>query len=298
MCFNRLSAALVGAVSATVIVLLLGPQAEGIESAGTLFVNLDAADATAGTATWANAGSLGDFTQVGGPFVSSVGGLVPAVVFDGMDDAYVSVDNAPAGIVGLDATRSIEAWVFNPSIAAEETVVAWGHRGGPDGTNMSFNYGNNGAYGAVGHWGSPDIGWNNAGGAPAANEWHHLVYTYDGTTTRVYADGALANSETMGAGRINTHANTKLAVASQFEPDGVTLTGGLKGSFGIGRVRVHDDVLSDAQILANYSEEKASFPNPPEPPPAVPEMLPAGPIQRYGFNNAAAVICPTACSRG
>ena len=40
-------------------------------------------------------------------------------------------------------------------LAAEpETIVAWGRRGGPDGSNMSFNYGANALFGAVGHWGS------------------------------------------------------------------------------------------------------------------------------------------------
>ncbi len=79
-------------------------------------------------------------------------------------------------------------------------MVSWGHRGGPDGTNMSFNYGFRGEWGAVGHWGGggPDLGWvdnNWTAGVPAANKWHHLVYTYDGTTTRVYSDGLLSNEE-------------------------------------------------------------------------------------------------------
>jgi hypothetical protein len=58
---------------------------------------------------------------------------------------------------------------------------------------MSFNYGSNGGYGAVGHWGE-DVGWN---GAPAPGAWHYLAYTYDGTngnTVRVYADGVLKNT--------------------------------------------------------------------------------------------------------
>ncbi len=51
--------------------------------------------------------------------------------------------------------------MLNPSIASEETIVSWGKRGGPEGTNMAFNYGNDGRYGAVGHWGGDtfDVGW-------------------------------------------------------------------------------------------------------------------------------------------
>ena len=66
---------------------------------------------------------------------------------------------------------------------------------------MSFNYGVNGSYGAVGHWGGgPDLGWidnNNTPGAPAANKWHHLVYTFDEEVYRVYADGQLWNEQSV-----------------------------------------------------------------------------------------------------
>ena len=165
-----------------------------IETAGTLFVDLSATSATAGSPVWTNAGTLGNFIEIGDPRLVTVAGGVSAVVFDGIDDVYQSPVNAPAELTGLDPTRTIEAWVLNPSIAAEETIVSWGHRGGPDGSNISFNYGNNGTYGAVGHWGGADIGWNDAGGAPAANQWHHLVFSYDGTTSRVYSDGALMKS--------------------------------------------------------------------------------------------------------
>ena len=127
--------------------------------------------------------------------------------------------------------------------------------------NMSFNYGTNELFGAVGHWGGngPDIGWNNAGGAPVANQWHHFVYTYDGTTTRVYSDGVLENQEVLGAGAINTHANTKITVASQINADGVTLTNGLFGSLSIAKIRVHDGVLSDADVQNNFDLEKGQF---------------------------------------
>src|SRR6185295_2447577 len=120
---------------------------------------------------------------------------------DGIGGALIP---PPDGIVGPNATCSVEVWAFNPSVVNEETMVSWGKRGGPDGSNLSFNYGSDGRWGAIGHWGNPDIGWNNSGGSPAARHWHHLVYTYDGTTTRVYADGALSNMEVLGAGVLNT----------------------------------------------------------------------------------------------
>src|SRR5690606_31909411 len=107
------------------------------EIADTLFVDLNATVGSAGTASWINAGTLGDFAEVGDPRVVTVPGGVTAVYFDGVDDAYQSAVGAPAGLTGVDPTRTIEAWVLNPSIPDEETIVSWGRRGGPDGSNMS-----------------------------------------------------------------------------------------------------------------------------------------------------------------
>ena len=247
-----------------------------IEVAEELLVDLDANDPSAGDDAWSNAGSSGDFVRVGAPLRTKRGG-VNAVSFneDGRSgDSYESEEAAPLGVTGVDPTRTIEAWVWNPEpLGDEETILSWGNRGGPNGTNMSFNYGIHPLYGAVGHWGGdgPDIGWNNAGGAPAAGAWHHLVYTYDGETTRVYADGALMNSEFLGAGVINTYPNPRISLAQQHEADGAVFTTGLQGMLAIGRVRIHDGVLSDCQINNNYETEKNSYLPPPCPTPGQPD---------------------------
>ncbi len=227
--------------------------------AGELFVDLDAEDGSAGDDPWVNNGTLGDFIRLGAPVAEEIDGQ-PAVTFNGAGDAYQCVDVAPAGLVGVDPTRTIEVWVYNPEIADEETIVAWALRGGPDGTNMSFNYGLNAAFGAVGHWGAgPDIGWYDVRGAPVALQWHHLVYTYEGTTTRVYADGELVNEEVLGLGVINTHAGTPICLAAQYEADGVTLNTGLMGTLSLARVRVHDGTLSAEEVLHNYKQELLPF---------------------------------------
>src|SRR5690606_5542759 len=92
-------------------------------------------------------------------------------------------------------------WAYNGHLRGEESLVTWGQRGGPDGTNVSFNYGNDSRWGAMGHWGNPDMGWGPQDGGdnsltPEAGKWHHLVYTYDGAgVQKVYADGVLTNQE-------------------------------------------------------------------------------------------------------
>lgn len=204
----------------------------------------------------------------------------PAAEFDGsdflahvdaQDGAYQIVDSALAGV---DPQRSIEVWAFNPSTVGEETMVSWGRRGGPVGTNLSFNYGNNGQWGAVGHWDFPDLGWDpnttsTADGTavpPELGVWHHLVYTFgpDADTpgnsiTKVYADGMLANSESIAEGTINTYADTPIAIASQLDNAVPVFTGGLRGALSLGKVRIHNAVLSDAEIAAAHDAEAVAF---------------------------------------
>jgi hypothetical protein len=243
-----------------VVVVALSGRAQALITAGDLFVDLDARDGSAGTGTWVNAGTLGDFIESGDPVLDVFGPKSnPGVSFDGISDYYQGSE-APAGLVG-NSDRTIEAWVYNPEVPANETIVAWGKRGGPDGTNMSFNYGSHDEWGAAEHWGTPDIGWN---GAPTAGQWHHLVYTYDGTMTRVYADGILKNWEDLTGMPLNTHDGTLITLASQIDSDGWTVTDGFRGSLAIARLRIHDGVLFEQDVLFNYREDVGRFvPAPP-----------------------------------
>ena len=110
-------------VLVTVFVTMLlvtagGSRAWGqIQVAEELFVELSASDASAGTPVWTNTApaTIGDFFEVGDPFVETVEG-VTAVTFNttGVQDAYQSELDAPEGVVGVDPTRSIEASTCEP----------------------------------------------------------------------------------------------------------------------------------------------------------------------------------------
>ena len=215
-------------------------------TSGTLYVDLRASDASAGTATWVNNGTIGNFARSG--TASKVGNVastgIPGVLFNGTTDAYTG----PNSVTDIDGAgdRSIEVWAYNPSLSAEETTVSWGHRG-TDRRDMAFNFGNNGSWGAATHWGD-DVGW---GTAPTAGAWHHLVYTYDGSTTaKVYIDGVLANTKTL-AGALNTFASEPINIGCQ--RDTANGTRSLFYSGYINSVRVHGGVLTAVQIAANQS---------------------------------------------
>ena len=286
---TRCSSWSVSSVSAFLLLAcgLFGPP----QSFGALLVDLDATTLGEGPlATWTNKGSVpGDFASAGPvvPQVKTVDGA-KGVAFQGgttgANGTHYLGPAAPDAVTGRNA-RTIEAWVHNPSSQDEETIFSWGRRGGPDGSNNSFNHGLNASYGAIGHWGTPDVGWL---GQVVTNNWTHVVYTYDSAeqTTVVYADGVEANLELHGAG-LNTWGvdNTPAAqplpfrVGSQTDANGSATTA-LRGSMSIARIRVHDRALAADAILAKYNEEKIYFANPPV------DVT----IQRVSYNSAAKTV--------
>ncbi|MHC4207222.1 MAG: hypothetical protein ACYSTT_21410 [Planctomycetota bacterium] len=140
-------------------VLMCGIGRADVSFAEDLLVDLSAEDLAYGdvTTTWTNHGSLGDFTANGVPLVEDVAGM-KAVTFDG--SSWFDGPSSTPGIEGA-GTRTIEVWAYNPSMPGEETILSWAQRGGPEGSNMAFNYGNDGRWGAMGHWGGDthDMGW-------------------------------------------------------------------------------------------------------------------------------------------
>ena len=155
-------------ISIVVFLSIAGASAHGQLVVDQLLVELMAEDLAygGGVTTWPNSGTLGDFTANGAPVVEDVGGM-KAVTFDG--SSWFEGPTSTEGIEG-GSDRTIEVWAYNPEIPSEETIVSWSHRGGPTGSNIAFNYGNNGSFGAVGHWSTPDMGWwGSHSPAPAAN---------------------------------------------------------------------------------------------------------------------------------
>ncbi len=229
-------------------------------------VNLDATSLPPGPlAAWTNSGALGGVfaSDAVVPQVGITDG-VRGVQFLGTNEIYTG-PVVPVFLTGAN-NRTIEAWIYNPVIAPEETIFSWGRRGGPDGSNVSFNHGTDPTFGAVGHWGAPDVGW---AGNISTSRWTFVAYTYDrtATTVSVYRDGQLANSEagvTLNTHSINNTAGTNglpFRVASQNEANG-NATAGLRGSMTIARIRVYDEVLpatGDDSILAHYQAEVDDF---------------------------------------
>ena len=228
-----------------VLGLIGGVARTNVTVAKDLLVDLRAEDLPDGTGVtiWPNHGSLGDFIAEGTPVVEEIDG-VKAVTFDG--SSWFEGPTSTEGIEGA-GTRTIEVWAYNPEIPGEETIVSWSHRGGPAGTNITFNYGNNGSFGAVGHWSTPDMGWWGIHSpAPAANTWWQLVYTYDGSAARVYVNGE--QESVRDPVELNTHAGNIIRIAAQADDTGAGVASQFNFTGSIASVRIYDRSLTAAQV--------------------------------------------------
>ncbi|HLP78068.1 MAG TPA: glycosyl hydrolase [Candidatus Paceibacterota bacterium] len=270
--------------------LLVALQAHGqVQVAGTLLVNIDPSASPLGPISWvANSGSQGGVFEATGlattslPVVINVGGGTKGIMFDGNNfmQHVASPGGAkrtlPAALAPANAPYSIECWVVNPTTFSfdAETMVYWGVRN-TAGAHTAFSYSANAGQGAMDHWGN-NMNWFSL---PGLGAWHHLVYTFDGTTQSVYCDGALNASETI-TGTLNPNTTQPITLAAQRNSDGsLTGSGGTRGSLTLGKVRIHSGVLSAAQVLANFNLEKNSFF-------MTPALPPSAPVHRYTFNNA------------
>ena len=152
---------------------------------------------------------------------------------------------APAGIAGNDS-YTVVAKVLNPAIASEEAYLSWSRRFPAGGLNAAqFNYGNHPDYGAVTHWTSPDMGFSSV---PPANLWHTIIVTFDGTTEKIYVDGALNAQENK---TLNMYEGDPVFIGCSFNRNNpeqnIATELGFTGS--LASLQVYDEALTAAQVI-------------------------------------------------
>jgi hypothetical protein len=174
----------------------------------------------------------------------------------------------PISVPGIEGSgdRTIEAWVADVNnIPDSQVIIAWGYRA--NAKSCCFSYGTRNTFGALIHYSDPvDVPWGNnfnapkvdgvrppADETPALGILHHLVYTYDGATTvKLYRDGQLVVTRTLGM-VLDTGATLPINLFVQNNKDtGALSNNSLPASMLVNSIRVHDGVLTDAQVLNNY----------------------------------------------
>ncbi len=237
------------------LTLSILPAAAVIQTNGTIAVHLRAADFATGQATWANVSTPAfGFTAAGTPRRESIEGA-PCVVFDGGADHFQSPGNAPPFLCNNNPV-SIEVWAWNGNVSTAEPMVSWGTTTALR-TGISFNFAKcckvAAVYdGAVSHNGF-DQPWGAGSATPEPGRWHHLVYTWDGSTSRCYADGSLATTATSSLPlAVSTAGVIRVCLkdrAGNFE----------YATLALGTVRVHTGALTSSQVENNFREELPAY---------------------------------------
>jgi len=116
------------------------------------------------------------------------GGAGYALSFDGMKD-YATAANA--GFPSAGAPQSIEMWVEYPPVpATADQVLFVARQDFSNGVQLGFHGG------ALAVWRVyVDRVLVQAPAVPAPNAWHHLAYTFDGTTHVLYVDGTAVDAQ-------------------------------------------------------------------------------------------------------
>ncbi|OPZ99417.1 MAG: Arabinoxylan arabinofuranohydrolase precursor [Bacteroidetes bacterium ADurb.Bin416] len=182
----------------TPLPLINQPSNEGpaVVSSKSTLIDINARTASEPLTEVTNQGTLGSvFTRRGDVGLTTDEDGINAFSFSG--GSLVLKDVAVPAQLAWNGAFTVATWVKNPTVEREgECLFSWCNRrvwGLANSYNALFY--NSSGHGAVAHLdGHFDMRYRPL---PAANQWHHIVLTFDGVEERIYVDGQLNNAQLM-----------------------------------------------------------------------------------------------------
>jgi hypothetical protein len=195
-------------------------------------------DEGSGNSTADSAGGNNNGTITGATFVTTgfPGAKYPnpaALRFDGNDHVQIT---PTTGLPANNRPQTVALWLNYasvPSANAQMAVCLTDGQSGGSRLKVGFK---EGRLGAVKGGGNPNLVLANA----PASGWHHLAYTYDGTTHRVFIDGTMRAMSTTAADNGNA-SNVRL---------GANFDGSESFTGQLDEVRIYDRALMAAEIAS------------------------------------------------
>ncbi len=284
----------IGVLSALALVAACAPGfAAAIEWAGSPVIELDANDLTPGATgadiVWENKAAPGGAFESDPLHVVQPTVKQSAIGQSGVVKNYVEFVRGGAGGYGDDASFllwsevapesisqgdsfSVEAWVYLTRLDELQTYFSIARRAGPDvlpdppPVTSTNNFACSAGYVNTGGTTNRAIGLattNLEWVAPPpqlAPSYNHFAAIYDDATltVSVYVNGELNNSLTLGAS-LDIFADQPVYLGAMwFSGNAKYIQQGLKNG-GIAVLRVHDGVLTPAQVWNNFEAEQADF---------------------------------------
>lgn len=98
-----------------------------------------------------------------------------------------------------------------------------------------------------------------SGIVPTTGIWYNLTVTTDGTNTRFYVNGVLANTSSQTTGAVASSPG--LSIGSYLNAATPPIPGTYFFNGNIGSVKIYTKTLSAAEVLQNYEAQKSKFAN-------------------------------------
>lgn len=222
-------------------------------------------------------------SDLAGDFDATIHGAVnltatpPALVLDGGAN-YLSMGNN----VGSFLPRrdiSVEAWVRIRSGTRWGGIIGYVQDNGDDEHGWVLGYDDVHFTFAVADRSA--ITYLTGTTAFSPDEWFHVVGTYDGTTMKIYVNGALENSSAARSGDISYRDATYVMGVYHDDNEHFPMDGRLHA------VSVHDSVLLPAEIQSRYDAKKPILRGDPLPEPS--GVIAVGPYVQFNDASSATV---------
>lgn len=162
-----------------------------------------------------------------------------SLVFDGSNDYFRSSTNGLT--IGANLLHSLEMWVNFTTITGSRWWLAVI---GQFTTGANHWIGNTATANQFGAWNGGQVSANLLG----ANQWLHLVTTFDGTTIRIYVNSVFGSSNTTSF----NFTNTDFTIALNGQGENY-----FNGKVAI--ARIYNKTLSADEVLQNYNANKSRF---------------------------------------
>jgi len=238
-----------------------------------LVLALDTADRKSypsGATTWTDLSGSGNNVSL----LTHFGAAVP--VYSTSNGGYFNVGNVDwFNTVYGQATLSsslkptlitVEAWVYMGTTVSpsNETIISV-----QKGTGEVYSYFMRYIDGRFSGEITANAGGNatHVGGNPtiSANRWYHVLFTYDGTTLRLYVDGIQRATSTTASGNITYNSlNTKMLIGARYAgagyDTGITQWwGAARPGRGISIIRIYNRALTAAEVTQNFNAARPRY---------------------------------------